>query len=171
MARERNIVATAGQKYTVLDDKGQSVEYTVPDGMERERVEVKDKTDAQGKPIVKIHEFNTFVNHKTWLSFLAGTTEDNVKDAFNKWQYAQNLAERATVREAVAAESTVIKVDGKDVDLMALPVKSAMLAINGAMAIQAATGKEPQNAFLVARRKLVESNKLADQNGQLVLVG
>lgn len=169
MAREREIVAKAGETYTVKDKNGVSQTLTVPEGMERERVEVKDKES------VKEHFFNTFVDHVAWMKFLAGASVEAVEEAFNKWSYAHSVYERASVREAAAAESTVIRVDKKDVDLMLLPVKSACLAINGAYAIQAATvtkenpnGKEPQAAFIVARRKLIESNKAKDSNGQLV---
>ena len=67
---------------------------------------------------------------------------------------------RADKRESSAAESTVIKVDKNSIDLMELPLKKAVLAINGVFAVAQATGKEAQKAYEVARRKLLENKKV-----------
>jgi hypothetical protein len=85
--------------------------------------------------------------------------------------YAADLKARAAARTAVAAESTIVKRDGKEVDIMKIPVKNAVAAINAAYTEVAALGGKPGTAFSASRRKLLEAGKVTEKDGALVLVG
>lgn len=81
-----------------------------------------------------------------------GMSQETIYDRF---LYATDLKARAAQRESVAAESTVIMVNGKPVDLMTLEPAKAVASINAAFMWAATTGKEPQKAAQVARRKML----------------
>ena len=81
---------------------------------------------------------------------------------FDRYDYALGLYERATVREAVAAESTVVTVNGKPLDLMTLPVDKIVRGINGAYDTADVSGKAVPAAFQTARKKLMAAGKVRD---------
>jgi hypothetical protein len=145
-----------------VDEAGNvsQVSEVVPAGKQRIEIVVNDRgTD-------RTHRYNEFVSPATWFASLV---DDASKEAaFSRYAYAENTEERASVREAIAAESTVISVDGKNVDLMELALNRAILAVNGTYFAAAGTGKKVQNAFIVTRRKLIESGKAVDKEGVLV---
>ena len=113
-------------------------------------------------------------------AFIARQTGDSLTTQYDRWLGATITAAKAALREAVAAESTIVKRDGKDVDVLAMRsdkgledpqnVKLACAVINAAYMQSNAfgwdgvtTGKgtsAPQNAFIVARRKLSEAKKI-----------
>ena len=121
-----------------------------------------------------------------WQTLVLGLTGENLDTAYSRWLGAVITAAKAELREAVAAESTVVKRDGKDVDVLAMRnvvelgnaernmsdaanVKLACAVINAAYMQANAFGWDgiksgkgtsaPQNAFIVARRKLVDAKK------------
>lgn len=84
---------------------------------------------------------------------------------YNGYDYTLGVTESQKVREAAAAESTFITVDGEPRDLMLVPLAKLVKGINGILDAEG-TGKEAPKAYHVARRKLLESNKvrLTDAN-------
>lgn len=95
--------------------------------------------------------------------------DEGLIDIHALYLYAADLKARAAAREAVRAESTVIKRDGKEIDLMKLPVEKGIAACNAAFVIASTVGGEPQSAFVTTRRKLLEAGKAVEQNGVLTL--
>lgn len=95
--------------------------------------------------------------------------EGELADVWSMFWSGKDMRERASLREQAAAESTIIMVGKKPIDLMALDVNKAVAAINGTFAVAAATGKDPQNAYVVARRKLLEGGKVVEQGGAVVV--
>src|SRR4030095_5332612 len=66
---------------------------------------------------------------------------------------------RQEQRESQAAESTINMVEKKKMSLITLPLNKLVQAIKGTLAAAVATGREPQNAFVVARKKLINDGK------------
>lgn len=112
--------------------------------------------------------------------FIASESGDSLETQYDRWLGATITAAKAALREAVAADSTIVKRDGNDVDVLSMRVpevgmndqqnvKIACAVINAAYMQSNAfgwngviTGKgtsAPQNAFIVARRKLLEAKK------------
>lgn len=96
----------------------------------------------------------------------SGAVDENDKPAkgslewfYNFYDYALGLDERADVRKAVAVQSTIIRIKGKDFDLMSLPTEKLIPGVNGALLTEATTGKIAPSAFKVAKAKLLESGK------------
>ena len=79
------------------------------------------------------------------------------------FNYGRDLRSRPA-REGV--ETTVIKQKGVDIDLMTLPIETAIGHINGSRA-WAAMGNKVSGAYAVAARKLIEAGKVQDRNGTL----
>lgn len=118
-------------------------------------------------------KFNYSKDPASLVEYLQGLPLDSetgpsVTGYWNLGIYAADLKARAAARESIAAESTIIKRDGKDIDLMDLPVEKAIKAVNAMFTLSAETGGEPQNAFVVTRRKLLEAGKALDKDGELV---
>src|SRR3972149_10776071 len=83
-----------------------------------------------------------------------------------------DLAARAAARESVAAESTVVRRDGREIDIMKLKIENAVGAINAAYAEVAMLGVEPGRGFgpfSTSRRKLLEAGKVTEVNGLLTV--
>jgi len=78
---------------------------------------------------------------------------------FNAYDYTLGVTESQRVREAAAADSTEITVDGVKKDLMVVPLAKLCRGINGILDAEATTGKEAPNAYRVARRKLLADGK------------
>lgn len=95
-------------------------------------------------------------------------TVPNVEIAYDRFLYATDLKERASQREEVAAVSTVIMVNGKPVDIMGFPMPKAIAAVNAAVGLSAITGKDVQNAFMVAQRKLVEAGAVLNKESGML---
>lgn len=109
------------------------------------------------------------------------TENEMLVQAYDRWLGATVTAAKAAEREAAAAESTIVKRDGKEFDLLNMKdkgkgldsqenVKFASALVNQAY-MQAGmfgwdgvvSGKgtsAPQSAFVVARRKLIEAGKV-----------
>lgn len=155
-----------------------------PDPNDSNKVRVRVVVDDRGTD--KVHEYSMFKDAETFRQAIIKSTLVTADDLakmddrsqiqatlnwfYDKYDYSLGLEERATVRDAIAAESTVIKVDKKDVDLMDLPVERLVFGINGAEAMEA-VGKEVPKAFVVAKRKLIEKGAAKiDANGVLVPV-
>jgi hypothetical protein len=121
---------------------------------------------------------------------LVAASKSEIKDGVEKnvfyarHCYAEDLKQRASVRESVAADTTIVtrkefKVDlftgevrHKDIpDKVAriLTVPQRVIAINAVLAQSAVEGGEPQRAYLVAFRKLVESKVVTEKDGMLVI--
>ena len=96
-----------------------------------------------------------------------GDKPSQVENVYDLYIYAADLKARAAARESITVDSTVIKRDGKEIDLMKLPVEKAVAACNAAFGLAAATGGDPQNAFVATRRKLLEAGGVVDVNGTL----
>ena len=93
---------------------------------------------------------------------------------FNSYDYTLGVTESQKVREAAAANSTEITVDGVKKDLMDLPLARLVRGINGILTAEADTGKEAPNAYHVARRRLLADGKAklanaAEPDGDIVL--
>lgn len=121
-----------------------------------------------------VPHFDSFIS---WLSGLPRTADKGMSQeaVYDRFLYATDLKERAAQRENVAAESTTITIQGKPVDLLTLEPKKAVAAVNAAHMWSMTTGKEPQKAAAVARRKMLAEGvggfKVTEQNGMLVLQG
>lgn len=93
---------------------------------------------------------------------------------FQRFMYGVDVAARQDVRESIASDSTVIKRDGKDVDVLKMDadavkaLRKACASVNAAFMLASSTGWDgdpentakgsgaPQRAFIVAREKLIE---------------
>jgi hypothetical protein len=155
------------------------------DPSDKNKVRVKVEVDDRGTP--KPHEYSMFKDAETFrqavLNAVAYTPEDyaKIEDSakrqqtlnwyFDKYDYALGLEERASVRAAVAAESTVIMVDKVPTDLMNLPLENLVFGINGAKMMKL-VGKDVPGAFVVAERKLIEAGKARiNAQGALEIAG
>ena len=116
---------------------------------------------------------------QTYILGLPVAEDSPLVQAYDRWLGATVTAAKAAEREAAAAESTVVKRDGKDIDILSMKsdrgiedpenVKFAAALINASYMQSNAFGWDgktsgkgtsaPQNAFVVARRKLVEAKK------------
>lgn len=92
---------------------------------------------------------------------------------FDRYLYGVDLKARAENREAVAAESTVVKVPGVgDVDLATLEPRKRIVALNASAAMAGAVGKEEQKAYATTRRRWLETKEvtLNVETGMLSMV-
>ena len=144
----------------------------VDGGMLNVAIKVKD-----GEKIVDhAYQIPSFAHFAEFYASLPEASETGLskRAVYDRFVYATDLKERASVREASAAESTVIRVGKQDVDLMTLEVKKAVGGVNAAFLLAATTGKEPQNAFKVARAKMlaegIQGRKVVEKDGMLQLV-
>jgi len=148
---ERKVVATKGHESTF--------EISVKD---REK-EVKAQFTAPSNP-------DAF---KTWVAGLGG---EPLQKAWELHMYAADLKARAAARESVVAESTIVRKDGKEIDLLLLGMDGkadfnrSVAIVNAAYAQAGIIGGEPNRAFVVARRKLLEGKHATEQNGMLAVV-
>lgn len=119
-------------------------------------------------------------NAGVWQSFVARLTGDPLETQYSRWLGAVIVAAKAAEREAAVAESTFVKRDGKDIDVLSMRsdkgmedpqnVKLACAVINAAFMESNAFGwngiikgkgtSAPQNAYIAARRKLVEAKRV-----------
>lgn len=169
-------------------------ETDLGNGFLRVDIQVKDSNRPEGQQMVPhSYQIPTLKNFLKWVGTLPETSElagkREVKDSqgeiskvqnpsqeqvYEFWAYATDMRERASVRIAVAAESTVIKKDGKEIDLLALDtdpvkaIKKACAAVNAAYGLVAVVGGEPQAAFRATRKKLMEAGSVKEQNGMIL---
>lgn len=110
---------------------------------------------------------------KAYVNGLSETAPEGemsqLENTYELYLYAADLKARSAARESVAAESTIVKRDGKSIDIMALPVERAVGAINAAYAEVAMLGGKPGGAFSASRRKLLEAGKAVEVNGVLTV--
>lgn len=120
--------------------------------------------------------FQACKDHTSFKAYVASLSDkapaegeaSPLENVYNLYLYAADLKARAAAREAVATESTIIKRDGKDIDLMKLAPEKAIGAVNAMFALAATTGGDPQGAFVATRRKLIENKVAMDKDGILV---
>lgn len=135
------------------------------------QISVKDREETRTATFVACKGAGSF------KSFVNGLAEKAVKEGedsaletvYGLYMYAADLKARAAAREAVAVDSTIIKRDGKEIDLMKLPVEKAVAAVNAAFGLATVVGGDPQNAFVATRRKLIEGGKAIDVAGILTV--
>jgi len=70
-----------------------------------------------------------------------------------------DLKARAQERVVIASESTIIKRDGREIDLLKLSNEKAVGAVNMAYGLAFMTGTDAPAAFIATMRKLVESGR------------
>lgn len=126
-------------------------------------ISVKDR-DEQVKAM-----FQACKDAESFKAFIAGATAEVTAEAWERYIYGVDLKARAAARESVAVESTIVKRDGKSIDIMTLPVERAVGAINAAYAEVAMLGGKPGGAFSASRRKLLEAGKCVEVNGVLTV--
>lgn len=133
-------------------------------------ITVKDRLETREASFDACKDYASFKAYVSGLSDKAPAEGEAspLENVFNLYLYAADLKARAAAREAVAVESTIIKRDGKDIDLMKLPVEKAIGAVNAMFALAATTGGDPQGAFVATRRKLIEAKLATDKDGTLV---
>ena len=93
---------------------------------------------------------------RAWVSSLSPSTNvekpGELEKVYEYFQFAVDMKTRASVRESVAADTTLIKVDGKDVDLLAIAPEKFLIAINGMRGASAlAGGGAPRGVGVTAR--------------------
>lgn len=159
-----------------VDEKsGFPVEYTPSETGTTVIIETTVKDGDNTVPLVyAVPHFDAF---SAWLAALPRTAAKGMSQetVYERFCYATDLKERAAQRESVAVESTTLMVQGKSVDLMALEPRKAVAAVNAAYIWSTTTGKEPQKAAQVARRKMladgVGGKGVVEKEGMLVLTG
>jgi hypothetical protein len=92
----------------------------------------------------------------------------SLEEVYDHFRYSLDLKQRASVREAVAAESTVISRDGKEIDLFTLEPRAMAAVINGAAMQVTLLGGKLQKAFEVTRKKALEAGVLVEGEGGTV---
>jgi len=105
----------------------------------------------------------------SFKAFVNGLDDEALENCYGLALYAADLKARAAARENVASESTIVKRDGKSIDIMAIPIANAVGAINAAYAEVAMLGGKPGSAFSASRRKLLELGKAVEVNGVLTV--
>lgn len=111
----------------------------------------------------------TAADFKSWVATLSG---DALDYAWQKFNYGHDLASRQKAKPGGAAETTIVKLGDKDVDLMTLPLPKALAIINGVLTILAAGGKvRGEAAFQYTAKVMVEQKKATMRDGVLVPVG
>ncbi len=136
------------------------------------QISVKDREETRTATFTACKGAKSF---KGFVNGLAETAPKEGEDSplevvYGLYIYAADLKARAAAREAVAVDSTVIKRDGKEIDLMKLPVEKGVAAVNAAFALAGTVGGDPQNAFVATRRKLLEAKIAMEKEGMLVVV-
>lgn len=111
--------------------------------------------------------FDACKDAASFPAYIGSLKGEQLETAYGWYIYAADLKARASAREAVATDSTIIKRDGKEIDLMKLPVVKAMAAVNAAFGLAASVGGDPQGAFVATRRKLLEAGSVVDKDGVL----
>jgi hypothetical protein len=133
-------------------------------------ISVKDRDETRP---AKFEFCKDAASFKPWVASLSDTPDkDGDSPAGRVYElalYAADLKARAAAREAVAAESTIVKRDGKEIDIMKLPVERAVGAINAAYAEVSMLGGKPGGAFAASRRKLLEAGTVVEKDGALVV--
>lgn len=146
--------------------------FTVEGNLARVKTQMKDGKLPSGEDNMVDIEYTvpaTPADFRAWVASLPDAIMDEdgeysgeLAEAHQAYWSGYDMKLRADKRESSVAESTIIKVDKNSIDLMELPINKAVLAINGVFAVAAATGKEPQKAYEVARRKLLEASKVEE---------
>lgn len=137
------------------------------------------RAEFKDRGVDKTVDFNGPSGAKTFKEYVASLSDVRTKDgdkevesdmewAYGEFMYALKTHAIQSEREQVAQESTIIKRDGRSIDLMEIPVAKAILVINAGFAMAAATESEPQTALSAARRKLLENGKVKEVNDTLV---
>jgi len=149
MARKYTEVKVAGHYHTV--------EATMKDGKE----EIK-------------FSFEKIKNAESLKAVLPTLTAEQVAEVYDNYVYGADLKARAANRPASVVETTIIRIKGKEIDLMSFPPEKLIPAINAKVAALAAEkalnpdAKVPA-AFATARKLLVEKGLAKESNGNLVL--
>jgi hypothetical protein len=131
-------------------------------------IDVKDGDKAVKAQFKACKDAKSFKSYVQGLGETAAEGEASpLENVFNLYMYAADLKARAAARESVAAESTIVRRDGKEIDIFKLPVERAVGAINAAYAEVAMLGGKPGTAFSASRRKLLEAGKVVETNGVL----
>ena len=112
-------------------------------------------------------KFNACKNAASFKSYVAGLNEEQTENVYQLYLGMADLKARAQARESVAVESTIIKRDGKEIDLLKLPVEKTVAACNAAFAMAAVVGERGLGPFAAARHKLIEAGKVVDAGGVL----
>lgn len=132
------------------------------------------KNGDKGMVPAKFNACKDWASFKEYVKGLSDTpaTPDGTsatENVYNLYLRSADLAARAQARDSVAAESTIVRRDGKEIDIMAIPLKNAVGAINAAYAEVAMLGGKPGGAFSAARRKLIEAGTVGEKEGVLVV--
>jgi len=109
--------------------------------------------------IYAVPHFDSFLEYVTSLpkTLAEGQTGVSLETIWERYVYAEDLKRRAAQRESVAAESTVVMVNGKPLDLLKMEPVRACAAVNAAYMWASTTGKDVAKAAQVARRKMLEN--------------
>ena len=159
----------AERKIVTVDLEGKPIPAVL--NMATFQIEVVDKGEKVPAQFTACAAANKF------KAYVAGLSETGSGDKpspleyvySNLYLYACDLKARSAAREAVAVESTIIKRDGKAIDLMTVPVEKAVAAVNAAYVMISVAGERGMGAFIATRNKLVEQGKATEQNGVLVV--
>lgn len=132
-------------------------------------VEMKD-----GKETKKV-EYSRIKSPDSLKLVLPTLDSEHLAAVYDAYCYGVDLAARASNREASAPETTIIRIKGKEIDLMSFPADRLIPAINAKFAALAAEkllnpDAKLATAFATARKRLIESGSASDKNGALVLI-
>lgn len=103
-----------------------------------------------------------------YKAMINGLTGEALEKEFKLAYSAHDLRCRAGAREKVAAERTIVRSGGKDIDIMLVPIAKRVVAINAAFALAAVEGREPRGAYATARTKSLANGEAVEKDGILV---
>lgn len=150
MAREIKVVAEAGLLHTIEVDM------------------------KEGKEIRKIR-YDRVKSPDAFKSYIASATGDTLSGAYAMYCYGVDLKARGSQREPVVAETTVVRIKGKEIDLMSFPPEKLIPFLNAKhAAFEADRLLNPEAkyavAFATATKQLLADGKAKQgPNGSLVL--
>ena len=128
-------------------------------------------TDKDKKVPAKFTACSKWQNFKAYVAGLGDRAAEGevspTEAVYNLYLGMADLKARAQARENVAVESTVIKRDGKEIDLMKLTIEKAVAACNAAFQMAAIVGERGLGPFAATRRKLLEAGAVVDTAGVL----
>ncbi len=134
------------------------------------QIEVKDRDEVRKATFQACKNAGSFKAFVAVLSDKASEGETSpLEDVYERYIYGMDLRARANAREAVAIESTIVKRDGKEIDIFKLPVARAVAAVNAQYAEVANLGGKPGTAFIATRKKLLEAGMATEKDGALVV--
>jgi len=153
------------RKFTVIQknaDGTMEIEATMRDGAGK---------DAKLIPF----RYTIAQDAKAFQGLVTKATGDTLESMYQSYWYGEDLAARSGARPSTAVETTIVKVKGKDIDLLSFPLDKLVPFLNaklGAVAADRLLNPDARvpGAVETTIKKLVEQGKVKSVNGKVEVV-